>query len=56
LAELVAPIIGIVVEYVTDTSALHGALNRGKWNTYLEFREDVDFEELIVAVWEANVV
>lgn len=55
LAELGASVMRITAPHLPDISALHVDLNSGKWNTFLDLREEADREKLRELILDADV-
>ncbi|KAI1466673.1 CoA-transferase family III [Daldinia caldariorum] len=56
LAEMGASVMRVTSPRVTDLSGLHQDLNWGKWNCFLDLRDEADKEKLRALVREADVV
>ncbi|KAI8961389.1 CoA-transferase family III [Daldinia sp. FL1419] len=56
LAEMGASVMRVTSPNVTDISALHQDLNWGKWNCFLDLKNEADKEKLRALIREADVV
>lgn len=56
LAELGASVMRVTAPHITDMSSLHPDLNHGKWNAFLDLRQEEDREKLRKLIREADVV
>ncbi|KAI0846762.1 CoA-transferase family III [Daldinia vernicosa] len=56
LAEMGASVMRVTSPNVTDMSALHQDLNWGKWNCFLDLKNEADKEKLRALIREADVV
>jgi hypothetical protein len=56
LAEMGASVMRVTAPHLVDYSSLHCDLNWGKWNTFLDFRQEEDREKMKALVLEADVV
>lgn len=56
LAELGASVMRVVAKHLPDFTGLQPDLNWGKWNCFLDLREDADKEKLRQLVLQADVV
>lgn len=56
LAELGASVMRVVAKHLPDFTGLQPDLNWGKWNCFLDLREDADREKLKQLVLQADVI
>ncbi|KAF3061837.1 Succinyl-CoA-L-malate CoA-transferase beta subunit [Daldinia childiae] len=56
LAEMGASVMRVTSPNITDISALHQDLNWGKWNCFLNLKNEADKEKLRALIQEADVV
>lgn len=56
LAELGASVMRVSAPHLPDFTGMHPDLNWGKWNCFLDLREDVDRHKLAALIMDADIV